>query len=552
MLFVENESIELKSVINDRLEVAIVAFLNTLDGTIYIGVDDKGHPAGISNVDENLRRIADIVTDRILPSAREYVRMNAIEVKGKQIIKIDVKKSLNPLHYLEAKGLSPKGAYLRIGTSNRSMTQDEINIRYLKSLNYKEPSLTEISSRHSNLTFNVFKQKLIAKGFHLNNNEFENNYHLRNEAGKYNLLAELLADKNDLTLKVARFQGVDKTVLIQRDEYGKQCLLSALDTMLIRLEAEDITKVDLYSGMRKETKLFDFSAAREALFNAVGHQKWDFSAMPAVYIFSNRIEIISYGGMPVGQTKERFLQGKSIPRNLELMNNLTILEYTEQTGHGVPEIIKAFGEQSIDIDQSLINVTIPFNREVMATREGQDGTQFGTISGTISGTMSGTINHDNKEKIVIELMKENPKITTTEISKIANIPLRSLRRLLESSKRIIRMGSNKYGHWEVMATTEGQDGTQFGTVNGTVNGTISGTISGTMSGTINHDNKEKIVIELMKENPKITTTEISKIANIPLRTLKRLLKSSSKIYRVGSDKDGYWEVMATTEGQDGT
>ncbi len=37
MKFSESESIELKRKINDTLEKEIVAFLNSFDGTIYIG-----------------------------------------------------------------------------------------------------------------------------------------------------------------------------------------------------------------------------------------------------------------------------------------------------------------------------------------------------------------------------------------------------------------------------------------------------------------------------------------------------------------------------------
>ena len=46
----------------------IVAFLNTCDGKIYVGVKDDGTVVGVSNVDEAMLRIADMLSNEILPS----------------------------------------------------------------------------------------------------------------------------------------------------------------------------------------------------------------------------------------------------------------------------------------------------------------------------------------------------------------------------------------------------------------------------------------------------------------------------------------------------
>ena len=51
-----------------------MAFLNTRDGTIYIGVDDNGNVVGVSNVDKTMREIRDIIRDQILPLQKDYVK----------------------------------------------------------------------------------------------------------------------------------------------------------------------------------------------------------------------------------------------------------------------------------------------------------------------------------------------------------------------------------------------------------------------------------------------------------------------------------------------
>ena len=55
MIFQETESVELKRVLNDGFEKALVAFLNTMNGIIYVGVEDDGTVIGVSNLDETLQ-----------------------------------------------------------------------------------------------------------------------------------------------------------------------------------------------------------------------------------------------------------------------------------------------------------------------------------------------------------------------------------------------------------------------------------------------------------------------------------------------------------------
>ena len=50
MKYFETEKIELKRILNDSFEKEVIAFLNTHDGVIYIGVEDNGEICGITGV----------------------------------------------------------------------------------------------------------------------------------------------------------------------------------------------------------------------------------------------------------------------------------------------------------------------------------------------------------------------------------------------------------------------------------------------------------------------------------------------------------------------
>ena len=64
---------------------------------------------------------------------------------------------------------------------------------------------------------------------HINDETFNVNYSLLTENGKFNKMANLLADENDVSIKVATFNGSDKTEFVKRNEYGFQCLLIAME-----------------------------------------------------------------------------------------------------------------------------------------------------------------------------------------------------------------------------------------------------------------------------------------------------------------------------------
>ena len=62
-----------------------------------------------------------------------------------------------------------------------------------------------------------------------------------------------------------------------------------------------------------------------------------------------------------------FFKGIITPRNKELMSVLSDLEYVEQTGYGVPEVLKHYDKNIFDIEENYINVSIPYDAEVMAS-----------------------------------------------------------------------------------------------------------------------------------------------------------------------------------------
>lgn len=144
-----------------------------------------------------------------------------------------------------------------------------------------------------------------------------------------------------------------------------------------------------------------------------------------------RIERIhQYGGMPYSQTKERFLQGISVPRNLSLMRVFQGLEITEKTGHGTVKIISAYGKEVFDIQDGFIQVTIPFNKKVMKNRDqinDQINDQITELGLSILRTVSG--NPGIKADRIHEILSSEDKAIT--LNMVRNSIKRELRNYIE-------------------------------------------------------------------------------------------------------------------------
>ena len=177
------------------------------------------------------------------------------------------------------------------------------------------------------------------------------------------------------------------------------------------------------------------NAVNEALINAIVHNDWTIS-QPLFCIFSDRIEILSHGGLPNGQSEEQFFSGVSCPRNDMLMTIFNQMNISEHTGHGIPVIVSKYGKEAFEITNNYINVTIPFNEEVM------------TVGGNLGGNLGG---NSELENFVISKILENNKISAKTISEQLGVGQRSVERAFASLKEkgVIEREGGTRGIWVV-------------------------------------------------------------------------------------------------------
>ena len=437
--FDETHIVELKEILNDSLPKEIVAFINTDGGTIFIGITKDKKIVGIkTDIDEVQRKVSDVINDQVSPKSREYVHQHVEVMEGKQVIVIEVKADHTNLYYIKKYGLSEKGVYVRDGSTCRPLSPEEIKKRYEETLNIVEPDITEIESYRQDLTFAHLKNYLISKGNHVNEETFLQNYKLITKNGKYNRMAEILADENDIVVNVMTFKGNDKTEYLKRDEFGYTCILLACEKVLNYVNAINQTFVKVGTVPRIEKKMFDPDAFEQAWVNACVHNKWSMSNHPGVYIYEDRLVIESQGGIPKALTKEQFLKGVSEPVNKALMDIFIKCDFCEESGHGVPTVTKVYGEESYEFSDNFIDVTIPFDKKGFEEDENIQETS--------------KKHPRNIQESVLKLIMNNPQITLKEIMESLNISEGSVRHAIKSLKesgKIEHVGATKKGYWKV-------------------------------------------------------------------------------------------------------
>ena len=76
--------------------------------------------------------------------------------------------------------------------------------------------------------------------------------------------------------------------------------------------------------------LFDKDAFREAVINAFAHNMWVNGDSPMFTAYEDRIEVVSLGTLPPGQTKEGFFSGVSIPVNKKALRDPPSASYQRE------------------------------------------------------------------------------------------------------------------------------------------------------------------------------------------------------------------------------
>lgn len=425
------------------LEKEVVAFLNYREGgLIYIGIDKTGRVLGVANADGDALKIKDRIKNNILPSAMGLFDVVAEEREGKEIIKIIVASGSEKPYFKKKYGMTEKGCFIRVGTAAEPMPQAMIDKLFASRT---RNSIGKIKAHRQDLSFEQLRIYYEEKKKPLNK-QFKKNLELLTEEGALNYAGYLLADENNVSIKVAKYSGTNRVDLIENNEYGYCSLIKATKSVLDKIELENRTAATITPKERKEQRLWNAIALREAIVNAFVHNDYTREIPPKFEIFADRIEITSAGSLPEGLSKEEFFEGYSIPRNKELMRIYKDLEMVEQLGSGIPRILETYGKECFQFSENFLRMVFPAIEKVTEQVTEQVRKEFGKNSERIRKKFGSEVAK------TYEIIAEQPDLSAQQIADKMGKSARSIEKYIAKLKAfgaIERKGPKLGGYWQI-------------------------------------------------------------------------------------------------------
>ncbi len=174
----------------------------------------------------------------------------------------------------------------------------------------------------------------------------------------------------------------------------------------------------------------------ELLVNALIHRDYLVNAPIRIFIFDNRIEIVSPGHLPNNLTVEKIRTGNSNIRNPIMISFIAkgLLPY-KGLGSGIKRALEAWPKIDFMDDREGCLFVATVHRNKMAA--------FPQTSGKTSG---------KTEESILHLLEENPKMTIPDLSNELNLTQRAIEMQiakLRQEGRLERVGPAKGGYWKV-------------------------------------------------------------------------------------------------------
>ena len=342
--------VEFKSTDCDGLYNTISAFANTNGGCVIVGVEDKTKKIiGIDLSHGKQTNIANKIADSL--GIQPDIQLHNIE--GKDILKIIVEKSSNPVQY---KGIY----YKRVGDSTHVASQEELRKLLLKNVSWdaivNNCTLEDIDEDSVFLFVKmaVKKDRIVSEVVNYTLEELLTHLDLISD-GKLTNAAILLFGKNpqkyfkNAKVRIGLFKGDDESTIISDKEVSGNLFKQILEVEAV-LKSVINKKSSIKDFDREDIWDYPLVALREAVLNALIHREYsDQSSCTQIKIFDNKIWIYNtgdlFGGLTLKQIQSSHHPSKS--RNPLVMSVIYKAGYVEQFGTGIKRMTVACKKQGM-------------------------------------------------------------------------------------------------------------------------------------------------------------------------------------------------------------
>lgn len=434
----------------DALAAEMVAFANGEGGTLIVGVDDDGAITGLSA--EDVQRVNQLIANVASQSVRSplTVQTRNIAVTGRRlVVVIGVPRGLDK-PYFDRNGV----IWLKAGSDKRRLNSKE-ELRRLFQISDQfhadalptpvKPEALDLP-RLRDFLREAYGQALPkAKPALL---RLLRNLNLATEAGTLNLAGLLLfAEQPELhrpqfVVKAVCYPGTTIHASRYDDSEDFSGPLRRVFDGALAFVLRNLRKVQAGGVNSQGVPEVPAVVFEELLVNALVHRDYLVSAPVRVFVFSDRIEIISPGHLPDTLTVDHIRAGNSNLRNPILASFVAkgLLPY-RGLGTGVPRAIDAWPLITFrdDRDGLLFVATVQRAAVPPADTMGR------------AGQGSEKSSEKSSEKILVWLAA-HPRASARELAAALSLTPRAIEKQLAALKaagRLHRIGPAKGGHWKV-------------------------------------------------------------------------------------------------------
>jgi len=486
----ETQTIEFKQSWQDEYLQWICGYANAWGGTLYLGKDDNGKTVGLTKTKSLMESIPCKITDTMGIVAD----VNLCEEGGLEYIQIVVEKYPSLISYHGK-------YYYRSGSTMRTITGKELDRLILRQHGKTWDAVPLPKIRSSNLApeaIAYFKQEAVRRG-RLSRREVDvsrdvllDNLHLVDDEG-YLVRAAMMAFHADpekwitgAYVKIGCFGKSDADLLYQDEVHGP--ILMQADKVVDLVYTKYLKALITYEGIhRVEQFMFNRDAFREIVLNAIVHKDYASCNPIQISVYPNKIYIWNDGMFPEGLDTAAKLYRKhsSKPFNPNLATVFFKCGLIEAWGRGFDKIVEGC-------------------REYKGPRPAYKISSNG----------------------VMVLCKACPAYEKLREERDRNLPYNAGLRTRTANP-----------------TTASSGDTASGTVTETVIDTITKTIT---KEAVPLTKEQWTILQIIRDNPAVSAEEIgTKLGLTRAGAIYHInkLKTITRIRRVGTPRNGHWEIM---------
>ncbi len=440
----------------DSLASEMAAFANTNGGTIFIGVADDGSMPGLSQHD--VARINQLISNAASHLVRSPLAVQTENValeNGRIVIVLTVPKGIDK-PYFDKNGV----IWLKAGADKRRVNSKEELRRLFQFTNQfhadELPTKAGIDKldklRFRDFLRDVYKQEYPDSPDELT--RLLQNMNLATDDGRLNLAGVLLFAEQpewivpQFVVKAIRYPGnrIHATDYLDTEDFSGP--LPKLFEGALAFVMRNLHKVQAGRGVNAPgLPEIPEAVFEELLVNALVHRDYLVSAPIRLFVFDNRIEIISPGHLPNNLTVEKIRSGNSNIRNPILVSYVAkgLLPY-HGLGSGIKRALEKWPTIDFTDDHDGCLFTATVHRKPVEELELAD-------KGALTGQASGLSGQTDPISDLLNALRTEPSAGYAALAERLEVSEATVKRNIQKLKqqnRIRRIGSKKTGHWEVI------------------------------------------------------------------------------------------------------